>query len=138
MEILNRWTKALLYSSAADLRNANLSEADLRNANLSAADLSAADLRNANLSEADLRGSECLHAQGDFIRLAGTRHAVIATDENNVSIGCIRNTLAWWREHFDTAGRKENYTAAQIEEYRLHIEYVATWLANLSASREAK
>jgi hypothetical protein len=67
--------------------------------------------------------------------LAGTRHAIIAIDESNISIGCKRHTLAWWRKNAEASGRKEGYTPAQIEEYRLHIEYVATWLTNLSDSK---
>ena len=75
ISILNRYTKAVLYTSAttedivtavieaiksganligADLSRANLSRANLSRANLIGADLSRADLSRANLSEANL------------------------------------------------------------------------------------
>jgi uncharacterized protein YjbI with pentapeptide repeats len=74
IEILNRWTQAVLYTSdtantpgaaaiealgkEADLRGANLREADLREADLREANLREADLCGANLREADLRGAD--------------------------------------------------------------------------------
>jgi len=119
--------------SGANLSGANLSEADLSGANLSEADLSGANLSGANLRGADLgganlRGADCLTASGELLRIAGTRHAIIAVDAENVSIGCMRHDLTWWQEHYAAVGRSEGYTATQVEEYRLHIEYVAAWL----------
>jgi hypothetical protein len=103
--------------------------ANLRYANLSGANLSGANLRDANLSGANLSDAECLTAFCDLLRIAGSRHALIAVDEDNVSIGCLRHSLAWWSEHFADVGNRENYTAKQIEEYRMHLEYVGQWLA---------
>ncbi len=59
IEILNRYTKAVLYrADVADVRAAVLQavteKADLSEADLSEADLSGADLSEADLSEADL------------------------------------------------------------------------------------
>ena len=133
----------------ADLRGADLTGAVLRGADLMGADLTGADLTGANLSDtvltravltgadlrdADLSNSNCGTALGDILRITGTRHAIIAVDENNISIGCMRHDLAWWREHCQSAGRAEKYSDVQIEEYRLHIEYVAQWLAARKAS----
>ena len=65
IEILNRWSDAVIYTHEADgatMRDAVLaareSDADLRGANLRGADLSAADLRGANLRAADLSGAD--------------------------------------------------------------------------------
>ena len=170
IEILNRWTKAVVYRSeksdligtaakeailtgadltgadltGADLTGVDLAGADLTEADLTGADLTGADLTGADLTEADLTGavltdavlrradlsnSNCGTALGDFLRITGTRHPICAIDEGNVSIGCMRNSLAWWREHYSAVGRNERYSAEQIEEYRLHIEYVATWMS---------
>ena len=118
----------------ADLRGADLTGAVLRGADLMGADLTRAVLTGANLSDADLSNSNCGTALGDILRITGTRHAIIAVDENNISIGCMRHDLAWWREHCQSAGRAEKYSDVQIEEYRLHIEYVAQWLAARKAS----
>ena len=174
IEIVHRYTRAVIYrseadaigaaakealASRADLRGADLADADLtyavlrgavlRGADLMGADLTGADLTGANLSDtvltravltgadlrdADLSNSNCGTALGDILRITGTRHAIIAVDENNISIGCMRHDLAWWREHCQSAGRAEKYSDVQIEEYRLHIEYVAQWLAARKAS----
>ena len=155
IEILNRWTKAVVYRSeksesigtaakeailtGADLTGADLTGADLTGVDLAGADLTEADLTGAVLTgavltdavlrRADLSNSNCGTALGDFLRITGTSHPICAIDEENVSIGCMRNSLAWWREHYSAVGRNERYSAAQIEEYRLHIEYVATWMS---------
>jgi len=125
----------LLRLRGADLSDADLSGADLRGANLRGADLSGADLSGANLRYADLSGADCLTAYGDLLRIAGSRHALIAVDEDNVSIGCLRHSLAWWCEHYAAVGSRESYTAQQIEEYRMHLEYAAQWLAFRKASK---
>ena len=149
IEIFNRWTKAIMASgdsvraaaeasradlSDADLSGADLSGADLSDANLSGADLRRADLRRAdlsgaNLSGADLSDANCLTALGDFLRIAGSRHAIIAIDAENVSIGCMRRSLAEWLHCYQQVGEEEGYTAAQIAEYGRHLEYVLAWLA---------
>jgi hypothetical protein len=185
IEIIHRYTKAVIYRSdaetltgadltdadltgavltGADLTDADLTGADLTGAVLTGADLTGADLtgavlrgavltgadltgavlrgavlRGAVLTDADLTGADlsnasCGTALGDLLRITGSRHAIIAVDEDNISIGCLRHDLAWWREHYQSVGRAEVYSDAQIEEYRLHIEYVAQWLA---AARKA-
>jgi|WetSurMetagenome_2_1015567.scaffolds.fasta_scaffold01336_3 uncharacterized protein YjbI with pentapeptide repeats len=119
----------------ANLHGANLRGADLRVADLSGADLHSADLRGANLHGANLSASNGATAQGDYLRITGSRHALIAIDADNISIGCLRDTLAQWRKHDAGTRCLEYYTAAQVEEYRLHIEYAAAWLALREAER---
>jgi uncharacterized protein YjbI with pentapeptide repeats len=78
IEIMNRWTNVVIYSTdvvvgdprpvrtalqlavlrGANLSDANLSGANLRYANLSGAVLRGADLSDANLSRANLRGAD--------------------------------------------------------------------------------
>jgi hypothetical protein len=140
--IINRWTGAQIYASEtaqtiaeavsqAIVGNANLSRADLSGANLSRANLSRANLSGANLS-----GANCNTAiGGDFLVLRGSRHSLIATTDA-ISIGCIRNTLDWWREHYAGVGRAEGYSAAEVDEYRQHIEYAAVWLEGKSYAKE--
>ena len=97
MELLNRFTNAVIFSAEvetvkelviaaldasadlreADLREANLFRADLRGADLRGADLSGANLRGANLFRADLRGANLRGANlfGADLRGADLREA---------------------------------------------------------------
>ncbi len=97
MELLNRFTNAVIFSaevetvkelvlaairgeadlseadlSGADLRDVNLREADLSGANLRGADLSGADLRDVNLRGANLSGA---NLRGANLRGANLRGA---------------------------------------------------------------
>ena len=122
----------------ADLRGADLRGANLSGANLSGANLRGADLRWANLRGADLSGAECLTATADILRIAGSQHALIAIDEDNISIGCVRMTLAKWRAQYASIGIENGYSHAQIAEYGLHIEYAAQWLEMRKAAPEVQ
>ena len=87
MELLNRFTNAVIFSAevetvkelvlaairgGADLSEADLSGADLREADLRGADLRGADLGEADLSGADLRGADLRSAD---LRSADLRSA---------------------------------------------------------------
>jgi hypothetical protein len=115
----------------ADLREANLWGADLMGANLRGADLRGADLRGA-----DLRGANCLNALGNFLRLTGSMHPIIAVDAEHVSIGCYRKPLQWWLENYQTIGAEEDYSTNQIAEYKRHLDYVQEWLNQKSCMNE--
>ena len=126
--ILHKYTKAVLYSTTADnLREADLREADLREANLREANLREADLREANLREA-----ECLTAVGKFLRICGSRHAIVCVDSETISVGCLRNTLAWWVKNYRVVGEQQGYSPSAIEEYGRHLEYAAEWLVRVN------
>ena len=145
IEIVHRYTRAVIYRSEADAigaaaKEALASRAVLMGAVLTDAVLRGADLRGADLTGAVLRGAvltgcNCGTALGDLLRITGSRHAIIAVDEDNISIGCMRHDLVWWREHYAATGRAEKYSDAQVEEYRLHIEYVAQWFAARKATQ---
>jgi hypothetical protein len=126
--------------SEANLRGADLREADLRWADLSGADLSGADLREADLRWADLSGADLSGARWNNAAVASavgapwhfglSRHAAIVHD-GKISIGCMTETVEWWREHYAAVGRKEGYTDAETAEYGAWIEFVAARLAAL-------
>lgn len=89
IKIVDRYTKAVLYSSAtaddiagavieaaknkADLRGAALGGADLHGADLSGANLGGADLRGADLRGANLRGANLDGANLDGANLRGAK-----------------------------------------------------------------
>jgi len=77
LEIKNRFTGNVIFTSTKTtwgeaVEEADLRGADLREANLREADLRGADLREANLREANLRGADLREAN---LREAGLREA---------------------------------------------------------------
>jgi hypothetical protein len=49
--------------------------------------------------------------------IQGTRHGISNSKHGYLSIGCITLTFAEWKKQFRAIGKREGYTAAQIEEY---------------------
>ena len=121
------------YLSGADLRGAYLSGADLRYADLSGADLRYADLRYADLRYADLRRADLSRANLSFTKISddeylvksifinGSKHSVSWWGLNEISIGCHRKEIEWWKENYKMIGEKERYTPEQCEEYYQYI-----------------
>ena len=149
IEILNRYTQAVLYTSAtADTIAAAVLEtrtrgADLGGAYLRGADLSGAYLRGAYLSGADLSGADLSGAVGLLpdgivpLQILGTKHFIIVRSPGMITIGCKHHEIAWWREHAVALGKTENYTPAQITEYAAHIEYCAAWMKSYGVDEVA-
>ena len=134
IEILNRYTKAVLYTSAtADTIAAAVLETRTRGADLSGADLSGAYLSGANLS-----GAVGLLPDGIVpLQILGTKHFIIVRSPGMITIGCKHHEIAWWREHAVALGKTENYTPAQITEYAAHIEYCAAWMKSYGVDEVA-
>ena len=135
IEILNRYTKTELYSSAKEI----LSEAVI-DAVRSGAELRGADLRGADLSGADLSGATLPDGMS-IMQVIGTAHGIVALhtpDGCEVRIGWEHHPLEWWREHYKAVGRKQGYTAAQIKEYGAHLVYVAWWAKHQSKLKAPK
>ena len=104
IEIKNRWTGDIIYSSEkttmkeaveesvkseadlseADLSEANLSEADLSEANLSEANLSEADLSEADLSKANLFEANLYEADLYEAKFWGKTNIPIILKENQI------------------------------------------------------
>lgn len=114
--------------SHADLSYSTLVSADLRYANLRMSNLTEANLTWANMHGVDMFGSNCLSAIGDFLRLKGTRDALIAIDSETVLVGCESHSIRWWLANYRAVGEEFDYSQEQIEEYRLHLEHAAHWL----------
>jgi hypothetical protein len=119
IEILNRWTKAVLFSSEkaqtiadavaeavrsrahlieADLSEADLSGADLRETDLSGANLSETDLSGANLIEANLSGANLIEAnlRGANLseaNLSGAKQKILVIQGSRNQIVAINNQV---------------------------------------------
>ena len=139
IEILNRYTKAVLYTSAtADTIAAAVLETRTRGADLGGAYLRGADLSGADLSGAYLRGAVGLLPDGIVpLQILGTKHFIIVRSPGMITIGCKHHEIAWWREHAVALGKTENYTPAQITEYAAHIEYCAAWMKSYGVDEVA-
>ena len=136
-DILNRWTKALMYHSEdcselgptviqAIAKRAYLQGAYLRGAYLRGAYLRGADLQGADLRGADLRGAEGITAK--VLQIGGSRDWIVVRQIGHITIGCEHHPLIWWEEHYAAVGRREKYTDQEIAEYRAHIATCRAWM----------
>jgi hypothetical protein len=50
-------------------------------------------------------------------------------DHEIVGVGCIRENVEWWNQHYEAAGRLEDYTEDQVEEYRQWLDIAIAWQA---------
>ena len=97
IEILNRYTRAVIYKStnASDLRSA-VAAAVESDADLHDADLHGANLHDANLRGADLHGAD-LHDAG-VISIAGHPWSVTITGHGeHLRVGCDALPVEAWR-----------------------------------------
>ncbi|MES2137027.1 MAG: pentapeptide repeat-containing protein, partial [Pseudomonadota bacterium] len=113
----------------ANLRGANLRGADLRGADLRGADLGGADLGGANLRGANLRGAEGMLPDGiPPLQILGSRDYLIVREAGHITIGCEHHPVKWWEENYVATGVKNRYSAAEISEYRAHIQHAKQWM----------
>jgi len=108
--------------SGANLREADLRGADLSGANLSGADLSGADLRGADLRRSDLSGVNNIKLP--IINITASSHSIFYMD-GKIKIGCFEKTIPEWLLEYEKIGKENNYTDAQIKEYKKYIDMVA-------------
>ena len=129
MNLINHFTKAVIFSAevetvkelllsafiagadlyGSDLRGANLRGSDLRGANLRGANLRGSDLYGANLRgsdlyEADLYGANAEINGHSVLQINGLAYQILITD-THLRAGCQNHTFAAWR----------GMTAEQIE-----------------------
>ena len=140
MDILHRYTGAVLYSSATAQTIAEAVVEAVRNgANLVRANLYRANLEGANLEGANLecaKTSEATKIDRIAITLVGSRHVVTAYS-GRVRIGCQERSYANWLEVYKRVGKMEGYTAEQIEEYGgLILRAQAMFAASAKAEEE--
>ena len=102
---------------ACEKKRANLSEA-----NLSEAYLRGAYLHGANLSGAYFGGAKNISLP--IINISGTQHSIFYMD-GKIIIGCVEKTVAEWILDHEKIGKENNYTDAQIKEYKKYIDMIA-------------
>jgi len=57
--------------------------------------------------------------------IVGSKHSLTNSRHGFIKIGCHEKSIAWWQEHFCSIGKKESYTAEEIEEYGHYIDLFA-------------
>lgn len=56
--------------------------------------------------------------------IQGTKHALTNCAPGYIQIGCECRTFADWKKNFKQIGKANNYSNAEIEEYKSHILYI--------------
>ena len=127
IEIKSRFDSSILFSMETEnwklaVEAAVRSGAYLGGANLGRANLEGANLGGANLGGANLEGAEGFDKFP--IQIGGHKHWLCTTSDGRLQIGCHVYTLEEWQEHADAIGRKQKYSALDIEIYKLHIGHI--------------
>ena len=68
----------------------------------------------------DMKSVLCIQASGHQI--------TTCVPTRDVQIGCYRNTIEWWLQHYEAVGQIEYYTSNQIAEYGALLLAVKAWL----------
>ena len=64
-----------------------------------------------------------------ILQIQGSAHAVCSPDGAVIKIGCQERTPQDWQENFESVGKSNGYTDAQIVEYKRYIDLFAAVLA---------
>jgi hypothetical protein len=57
--------------------------------------------------------------------IQGSRHACLWTGPNELAIGCEIHDIEHWKANFTKIGKLNDYTPAQIDEYKRYIDLFA-------------
>ena len=105
IEILNRYTKAVLYTSTT-------------------AETIAEAVRGAVLRGADLSG-----AVGLWVSICGSRDLIVALDAQRVWVGCIEHPIAQWVAEYEVIGIANKYSPEEIAEYGRYLKAIQAFCA---------
>jgi len=64
-----------------------------------------------------------------ILQIQGSAHAVCSPDGAVIKIGCQERTPQDWQENFESVGKSNGYTDAQIVEYKRYIDLFAAVFA---------
>jgi hypothetical protein len=89
------------------------------------------NFRGGNFRGGDFRGGNFYggYYEVSMLQIQGSKHFCYAYFEDDGSIclgiGCERHSIEWWIESYSEIGNNENYTAEQVDEYKLYIDLFA-------------
>ena len=67
------------------------------------------------------------------LQIRGSKHFVNIPDGVNIKIGCKIHPVDYWLQNFERIGKIQDYTTAQISEYKLYIDLAAKIIAKEKA-----
>jgi hypothetical protein len=63
---------------------------------------------------------------------------MILYSPTQIAVGCHVHDITYWQEHFKAIGKTEGYTREEIEEYGLHINYLASLAVRFQDAKETE
>lgn len=60
--------------------------------------------------------------------IQGSAHSITVCSFTEISIGCEKHTIEYWKTNYRKIGKKYGYTDSQIEEYSLLINMASNWV----------
>ena len=67
------------------------------------------------------------------LQIQGTRHFVTLCSMNEIAIGCHIHDFAYWKENFQTIGKTNDYSPAEIKEYHAYIGLCIAFAKSIAA-----
>ena len=65
------------------------------------------------------------------LQIQGSRHLLYVAGPSVIGIGCERHSAEWWLENYESEGRENGYTDAQIAEYKHWLDAAIEWQKTL-------
>ena len=109
-----------------DFMGGNFRGGDFRGGDFRGGDFCGGNFRGGDFHGGDFRGGDY---EISMLQIQGSKHFCYAYFEDDGSIclgiGCERHSIEWWIESYSEIGNNENYTAEQVDEYKLYIDLFA-------------
>jgi YdcK Beta solenoid repeat len=72
------------------------------------------------------------------IQIRGSKNFINEASKTVIQIGCQAGTADWWAKNRVELGKKNGYSASQIEEYRMYLKLIADVRALRNKKPEAR
>ena len=109
-----------------NFRGGNFRGGNFRGGNFHGGDFHGGDFHGGNFRGGNFHGGDY---EVSMLQIQGSKHFCYAYFEDDGSIclgiGCERHSIEWWIESYSEIGNNENYTAEQVDEYKLYIDLFA-------------
>jgi len=76
-------------------------------------------------------GDDGLDFQWPPLQIQGSKHLLYVAGPVIIGVGCVRETAAWWMEHYKDVGHEEGYTDSQTEEYKQWLDIAIAYQSKL-------